>query len=265
MAIRHTNLDQQMLRLRFFNRAVGILHLLQAVGLGAALFFIEEQVLYPVTRPYSPAPDSSRAEDGLSELFMVNLGLGLVLVLAISAFFHLMIPTRFFFDRYARGLRLNRNNFRWAEYLFTASALVFFASLMSGISDVVSLVTIVALTLTMVAFGALQEKYEQPGSRGFLPFSLASIFGLVPWIIIGTGFSASTSSSETVQIFASQAVATLFLFFLAFAFNQFFQFQRVGRWKDYIRGETVFILLSLLSKTVLVYLLADAVVVPLFM
>ncbi len=262
MAMRHRKLDQNMSGLRLYNRVAGILHLLQAIGLGTTLAFVENQVLYSVNRSFSLPAGVTAAENGANELFRVNLGLGLVFALALSASFHLLISSRFFFDRYSRGLRLNRNNFRWTEYSINASVLLFLAAQMSGIGNVVSLIAIFALSTSMVLFGALQEKYEQPGSQGFLPFIFASLFGLVPWVIIGTGFVTTQNSTSAIGSFASQAVALLFAFFVAFGLNQFFQFKRIGRWKDYLRGERMFILLSLLSKTGLVYLLVDAVLLP---
>ena len=262
MAMRHKKLDQNMSGLRLYNRVAGILHLVQAVGLGTLLALVENQFLYSVNRAFPLSAGAAGAENGAIELFSINFGLGLVFALALSASFHFLISSRFFFDRYSRGLRLNRNNFRWTEYSINASVLLFLAAQMSGISNVVSLVAIFGLSTSMVLFCALQEKYEQPGSGGFLPFIFASLFGFISWVIIGTGFVATENSTSAAGSFASQAAALLFAFFLAFGINQFFQSKRIGRWKDYLRGERVFIFLSLLSKTGLVYLLIDVLLLP---
>ena len=45
----------------------------------------------------------------------------------------------------------------------------------------------------------------------------------------------------------------LFLFFNCFAINMYLQYKGVGRWKDYLYGEKVYIILSLTAKSVLAW------------
>ena len=45
----------------------------------------------------------------------------------------------------------------------------------------------------------------------------------------------------------------LFLFFNGFAINQWLQYKQVGKWKDYLFGERVYVTLSLVAKSLLAW------------
>jgi len=47
--------------------------------------------------------------------------------------------------------------------------------------------------------------------------------------------------------------ASLFVFFNVFAVNMVLQYRRVGRWRDYLYGERVYMLLSLTAKSLLAW------------
>jgi len=46
---------------------------------------------------------------------------------------------------------------------------------------------------------------------------------------------------------------SLFLFFNIFALNQWLQYRAHGRWSDYLFGERIYILLSLVAKSLLAW------------
>ena len=47
--------------------------------------------------------------------------------------------------------------------------------------------------------------------------------------------------------------ASLFVFFNVFAVNMALQYKRFGRWRDYLYGERVYMLLSLFAKSALAW------------
>jgi hypothetical protein len=57
-------------------------------------------------------------------------------------------------------------------------------------------------------------------------------------------------------------IISLFFFFNTFAVNQALQYHRVGGWKDYLRGERMYITLSLVAKTVLAYQVFAGAIIP---
>jgi hypothetical protein len=62
--------------------------------------------------------------------------------------------------------------------------------------------------------------------------------------------------------FVYAIIPTLFVFFNIFAINMVLQYKKVGRWKDYLFGERVYIILSLTSKSVLAWLIFAGTLAP---
>jgi len=160
-------------------------------------------------------------------------------------------------------LKLNRNYFRWTEYSLSSSVMIWLVAQITGITDIAALFSIFAVNASMIMFGALQEKYEQPGSGGFLPFVFGCMTGLVPWIVIGIYFFAPGSNAEVEPpSFVVGIIISLFVFFNTFGINQALQYHRVGGWRDYLRGERMYITLSLIAKTALAYQVFAGAVIP---
>jgi hypothetical protein len=53
--------------------------------------------------------------------------------------------------------------------------------------------------------------------------------------------------------FVDAIMPSLFVFFFTFALNMFLQYKKVGLWKDYLYGERVYIILSLVAKSLLAW------------
>jgi len=52
------------------------------------------------------------------------------------------------------------------------------------------------------------------------------------------------------------------LFFNTFAFNQAFQYKKIGPWKNYLYGEATYITLSLVAKSVLAWQVFSGAIIP---
>ena len=102
------------------------------------------------------------------------MGLTVAIFLGLSAFFHFLVASPQFFNRYTAGLSAHRNYFRWVEYSISSSVMIVLIAQICGISDVAAIVSIFGVNASMILFGWLQEKYEEPGDGGWLPF----IFGV---------------------------------------------------------------------------------------
>lgn len=255
--------EQQISRLRTYNIVAGVAHLVQAVGFAIVLPLLSEQVLYAVTADYLAGPPGVPIPPERVTLFEVNIGVGVVAFLGLSAFFHFLISSPWFFDRYRNGLLQNRNYFRWTEYSLSSSIMIWLILAINGVTDVAALVSIFAVNAAMILFGALQEKYEQPGSGGLLPFVFGSMVGIVPWILILVYFLRPGSESEVAAPdFVVGIVISLFVFFNTFAVNQWLQYKQVGRWKSYLQGERTYITLSLVAKTALAWQVFSGAIIP---
>lgn len=257
--------DEQIKRLRTYNIVAGGIHLLQGLAFLFVLSKISTQVMFPVTVDYMTGPPGVDLPTEQVTLFEINLGLGVVAFLFLSAFFHFLISWPGVFARYANGLKQNHNYFRWTEYSLSSSVMIWLIAQLTGINNAGALFAIFAVNASMIMFGALQEKYEKPGNKKFLPFIFGSMTGVVPWIIIliYTLQPGSTSAAE-VPGFVIGIIVSLFVFFNTFAINQALQYRQVGGWRSYLRGERMYITLSLVAKSVLAWQVFSGALVPLF-
>lgn len=255
--------EKQIDRLRIYNIVAGSLHLLQAIGFAIVLTMLSAQVLFAVTADYLAGPPGAPIPPERVTVFEVNIGIGVVLFLALSAFFHFLISSPWFFGRYKNGLLHNRNFFRWTEYALSSSIMIWLILAINGVTDIAALCAVFAVNAAMILFGALQEKYEQPGSGGMLPFIFGSMVGIVPWIIVLIYFVRPGSESDVAAPgFVVGIVISLFLFFNTFAINQWLQYRQVGKWKSYLQGERTYITLSLVAKSALAWQVFAGAIVP---
>jgi hypothetical protein len=263
MAKRIFDTDQQIGRLRNYNIVAGFMHLLQAVTFGWFLYQLPSQVDFPVTINYMTGPPGSGLPTEQVTLFNINLGIGVVAFLGLSAFFHFLISSPWFFGRYGAGLKRNHNFFRWVEYSLSSSVMIWLIAQLCGVNDFAALVSIFAVNASMIMFGALQEKYETPGSKKALPFIFGCMTGIVPWIIIGVNaLQPGSKDAAEVPGFVIGIIISLFIFFNTFAINQVLQYRQVGKWANYLQGERSYITLSLVAKSILAWQVFSGAIIP---
>lgn len=256
--------DVQIKRLRIYNGVAGSAHLIQAIAMLVIIVLLDAQALFPVTADYMAGPPGSPIPPERVQLFEVNMGIGLIAFFVLSAFFHFLVITPGVFPRYRAGLQANHNYFRWTEYSLSASIMIFLIAQLTGITDVNALMSIFALNAAMIFFGALQEKYEMPGTKKLLPFIFGSMVGIVPWIAIFIMViqPGSTNDAE-VPGFVIGVMVSIFIAFNTFAINQWLQYRQIGKWRNYLQGERSYITLSLVAKTALAWQLFSGVLAPL--
>lgn len=238
--------EHQLGRLRTWNIAVGLILAIQAIMIAV----LTNNFSLPVTATFMSGPPGTPPE--LHNLFNISTGWGVFAFLAISAGALLIIASSPVFTWYKRNLLQNRNYGRWIEYFFSSSIMIVLISQITGISDIAALLAIFGINACMILFGALQEKYEEPGKPSWLPFWFGSFAGIIPWIAIiiyiwAPGLNASPPG------FVYGIIASLFVFFNCFAVNMVLQYKKVGPWRDYLYGEKVYILLSLTAKSLLAW------------
>ena len=247
--------EHQLGRLRTWNISVGLILAVQAIMIA----LLTNNFSLPVTATFMNGPPGTVPE--LHNLFNISTGWGVFAFLAISAGALLIIASPPVFPWYKRNLLKNRNYGRWIEYFFSSSIMIVLISQITGISDIAALLAIFGINACMILFGALQEKYEEPGKPSWLPFWFGSFAGIIPWIGIviyvwAPGLNASPPG------FVYGIIASLFVFFNCFAVNMVLQYKKVGPWRDYLYGEKVYILLSLTAKSLLAWQVFFPVLAP---
>ncbi len=247
--------EARFTRLRRYNLVMGVLHAAQAV----AVIALATAFALPVTASFMTGPPGSTPA-APATLFDVSVAWGCALFLLLSAAAHFIIASPPVFPWYRARLRLCRNDARWIEYALSSSVMIVLIALITGISDIAALVALFGVNVSMILFGLLQEKYEEPGG-GMLPFWLGCIAGVTPWIAIGI-YLVSPGNAASPPGFVYGIFISLFVFFNCFAVNQWLQYRRVGKWRDYLYGETVYITLSLVAKSLLAWQVFAGTLVP---
>lgn len=238
---------QRLSRLRRYNIVAGIFHLAQ----GIAIIALSNSYALPVSVNYlmdAPVP-GARFEN--VALFDLPVGPAVAVFSLLSALAHFWIVGPGF-KRYSNDLANKRNIARWVEYAVSSTLMIVLISLINAVWDIVALLAIAGCNASMILFGWLQEKYEEPGKGGLLPFWFGCIAGIVPWIAMFLLLFSPGSTAEP-PAFVYGIVFSLFLFFNSFALVQWLQYKQVGRWSDYLVGERTYITLSFIAKSALAW------------
>lgn len=240
---------QQVAKLRLFNLVMGGVHAVSATVmlLLATGFSIEVTTFYGNAQP-GPGVDPDR----LASAFGLPLAVVTVAFLYLSAFFHLLIASPIGWEWYRRELANGINRFRWVEYSLSSTLMIVAIALLTGIQDLAALLAVAGVNVAMILFGWLMEMANPPErtSTWWTPFTMGSIVGAVPWIVITVYLVGSGSA---VPNFVYGIFVSIFVFFNCFALNQWLQYRGKGRWGDYLFGERVYIWLSLAAKSVLAW------------
>jgi len=236
-------------KIRNYNLIAGFFHLAQMV----LVLFLANDFSLPIVARYMAGPPGSSFSEPIT-LLNTPVGLTVAIFLGLSAFFHFLVASPQFFGRYSAGLAKNRNYFRWVEYSISSSVMIVLIAQICGISDVAAIVSIFGVNASMILFGWLQEKYENPGNGGWLPFIFGCIAGIIPWIaLVFYIFAIGGPGNTKAPAFVYGIVISLFVLFNTFAVVQFLQYKKVGKWAQYLRGEKTYITLSLVAKSALAW------------
>ncbi|MGV9203543.1 MAG: heliorhodopsin HeR [Promethearchaeia archaeon] len=253
--------------LKHFNRNAGILHLIQGilmVFLGTILDFAQD--IYTLYTNFYMDPETFETEilpDPQLLFTFEALGIAVGSFLLISATFHLLIayPLN---KRYNEYMDREINPLRWLEYSVSSSIMIVLIALFFSVLSFWLLVAIFFLNFNMIMFGLMMELHnEYTEKTNWTGYILGWISGIIPWVIITAYFyGVSSNLGEGPPDFVYIIYWVEVILFNAFAFNMLLQYLKVGPWKDYLFGERVYIILSLVAKTLLAWLVFAGVFQP---
>jgi len=245
--------DERLGKLRVFNLVMGVLHLIS----GSLMVVLGNDFELDVSSFALNGPPGTPLEDGtVNQVIGVPLAWGTAAFLFLSAFFHFLIASPVAFGAYGNELRRNRNRFRWVEYSISSTLMIVLIALVTGITDMAALIAIGFVNASMILFGWLMEMTNQfDRTTWWTPFWFGCVAGIAPWLAIGgtIWFNVSQEGGEGPPGFVYGIIFTIFFFFNTFAINQWLQYRKVGGWSDYLRGETTYIVLSLVAKSALAW------------
>ena len=253
--------EKKTMDLRKFNLLMGGLHLFQAIVMLILAITVIQKIseFAPVIKQFYLEFnfETQSLEAASRDLFKLPFGIFVSLFLFISAAAHALISLPPKFNKmYNAQLEKGINKFRWFEYALSSSIMIVLISTLFGIYDIVSLMLIFCLNASMNLFGLVMEQLNSTKNKdkvNWEPFIWGSIAGIAPWIAILT-YMFGTGNFDMVPWFVWAIVATYFVAFNTFPVNMVLQYKKVGKWKDYIYGERVYIILSLVAKSILAWL-----------
>jgi hypothetical protein len=253
-------MDSRYEGLRRFNLIMGFLHLVQ----GIFMILVSNAKTYPIFTNYLSFDVATRTLKPNTELFLnLRFGPAVAAFLLISAVAHFYLATTGY-QRYVQNLKKGMNPIRFYEYALSSSLMVVLIGMLCGLWDLGAVILIFGLNAMMNLFGIMMETNNQFTEKtDWTAFIHGCIAGIIPWIVIMLYFLGAVSSGDAKPpTFVYAIIPTLFVFFNIFAINMVLQYKKVGRWKDYLFGERVYILLSLSAKTVLAWLIFTGTLAP---
>jgi hypothetical protein len=232
--------------LKRLNLAAGIAHAAQAV----VVVLISTDFSLPVTGAFLRLSSmESQLQPEIEVLFELRIGWLVAAFFALSAIAHFLnasVGSKTYLQNIARGL----NPSRWIEYSLSASLMIVIIAMLVGIYDIVALVGLFGINAAMIGFGYMMEIHNQSTvATKWDAFWLGSLAGALPWI----GVAIYLFATPGVPTFVYWVYASIFFFFNCFAVNMYMQYKRIGKWNEYAYGERVYMLLSLLAKSLLAW------------
>jgi hypothetical protein len=246
--------------LRRFNLVMGFLHLLQ----GVFMILVSNDTTYPIYTNFLSFDVETFSLAPQPELFYeLRFGPAVALFLLISAVAHFFLAT-IGYNSYVRNLVKGMNPIRFYEYALSSSLMIVLIGMLSGLWDLGAIILIFGLNAMMNLFGIMMELHNQNTAKtNWTAFIYGCIAGIIPWIVITIYFVGAVNSGEAKPPdFVYAIIPTLFVFFNIFAINMVLQYKKVGRWKDYLFGERVYIILSLTSKSILAWIIWAGTLAP---
>ena len=239
-------------KLRNFNAVMGFFHFVQ-FGLMIAL---SNDTTLPVTASHLEFnPATSSLELTTNTIVDIRLGPLVALFLLISAIAHFTLASPWGYPWYVRNLKKNINYARWIEYALSSSVMIVVIAMLTGVYDVGALIPIFGVNACMNLFGLMMELHNQTtGKTNWTAYYCGVFAGIIPWIVIGVYLvGASVTAAGAIPDFVYWIFVSIALFFNIFAVNMILQYKKVGKWKDYLYGERMYIILSLVAKSLLAW------------
>jgi len=245
------NEDKKFIKLRRFNLIMFFLHL----GQGIAMLLLSTDFKLPVTTAFVEFnPAAGKLEPVLKTAFELPIGPLVAGFLFLSALAHLLISLPGINAWYVRNLKKGMNLARWIEYSLSSSVMIVVIAMLVGIYDGISLLVIFFLNAMMILFGWIMEVHNQTTPKtNWTSFIFGCIAGAIPWVAVGISLFSAGGATGKPPTFVYWIFFSIFVFFNIFAINMILQYKKVGKWQNYLYGEKVYIILSLVAKSLLAW------------
>lgn len=238
-------------RLRIFNLVMGFLHIMQ----GAIMLIVSSDFKLPINSSFIQFNAmTQKLEPVIDTLYELQIGPVVAAFLFMSSLAHFLLTMPRIYEWYIGNLKKGVNFARWMEYSISSSVMIVIIAMLVGIYDVASLILIFSINACMILFGWLMELINIFTKKtNWLAYWFGSFAGIVPWICIAFFLAGAGSGDAQPPTFVYYIFFSIFIFFNTFAINMILQYKKIGPWKNYNFGEAMYILLSLVAKSLLAW------------
>lgn len=166
-------------------------------------------------------------------------------------------------DEYERVIHRQNNFYRWIEYAITSTVMLYIMTLVTGTKDTGVYMMLVSSNVAMISLGQMVEDAVRTGGNWLLPMCVSFLLLLMEFSVIARNFWGRIGQISTflktqlqnpkvnslyVPGWLKPMVIVLFLFYISFGL---FSFYASYHNLDYELVETVYIILSFVSKATL--------------
>lgn len=237
--------------LRTYNIVMGFFHFVQAV----LMVVLSNDFTLPVVTNYLKFNTQTLSLQPLMESFTdLRVGYLVASFLFLSSIAHFTISLPKVYEWYVANLKKGINYARWYEYSLSSSVMIVVVAMLVGVYDLSTLILLFFINMMMILFGLMMELHNQTTKKtDWTSYIFGCIAGAIPWVVIALYLFGSGDGENKAPDFVYWIFFSIFLFFNSFAFNIVLQYKKIGKWSDYTFGEKVYILLSLVAKTLLAW------------
>jgi hypothetical protein len=255
----------ELLRLHRWNRRFAIVHALEGIiiFLFAAAYSIPVIINYLAVDPINSAATGHTVLSAATRpLFNVSVPGLIAVFFLVAAFAHGLLAT-VYRKRYEAELSQGVNTVRWLEYAISAGLMLTVIGLLSWVSDFATIIAIFGFMVIMCLLGLVTELTGKASHPNWPAYWSGAVAGFVPWLIIALyAFNASYYGLAHIPTFVYWIYGTMFVCTAGFALNMYLHYKNHGKWASYAYTERGFMILSLVTKTLLAWQIFAGVLRP---
>ncbi len=245
-------------QLRQWNKWIAAAFAVQAV----VILILSATRLLPVTVSY-PGLDTLQTQaqghtvlaTGSQRLFDINLAFVVAAFLLIAAIAHGLLSTKLR-AQYERELKRGVNTVRWLEYGISGGIMMAAIGLVIGVRDLVTLILMFGLTAVMYLLGWIMETQNQGAGRvNWLIYIIGCTAGALAWVVPTIYLISGAVYGYAGPTYTYLVYGSMLVLFAGFMINLYMQSKKTGNWANYLYAERMYMLLSILTKTILAWLI----------
>jgi hypothetical protein len=202
----------------------------------------------------SQAQHSVVLATGSQHLLDVNIAYLIATFFFIAAITHGLVATKLR-SLYERDIKKGINRIRWIEYALCAGVMMALIGMLVGVQDISTIVLLFGTTAVMSLLGIVMEAQNQGARKvSWASFIVGCAVGVLPWIVLATYLISGGVYGTNAPAYVYWVFGSMLILFAAFPVNTYLIFHKSGRWHDYLFGERMFMILSLVAKTALAWI-----------